>query len=338
MSEPLDTLAAYFSRQAMVRLREYRRLGEASHLGRQVQAELDKLEHAEVELVFHFHQHYPKLLLQISDPPPLLYLQGASDCLNLPQIAIVGSRHASAGGLDNAQGFAKVLADAGFVIGSGLALGIDAAAHCGALAVEGKTLAVLGTGIDKLYPARHKQLAADIVASGGALVTEFHLGVEPMAKNFPRRNRIITGMAMGTLVVEAAVRSGSLISARLALEQNREVYAIPGSIHNPLSKGCHLLIKEGAHLVEEAADIVKQLQGPLAFQGELCLAEQESENNTLEPAAKDLLEQLGYDPCNFDQLLERSGLSVGELNNQLLELELAGLVRTQAGVYQRRKA
>src|SRR5690606_10493791 len=197
-----------------------------------------------------------------------LYVRGNIECLELPQLAIVGSRTPSAGGRDNAFAFARDLASHGFAITSGLALGVDGAAHAGALAGGGKTLAVFGTGIDSVYPGRHKQLAEQILAEGGALISEFPLDTRSMAANFPQRNRLIIGVSLCTLGVEAAHPRGALITARLALQQNREVFAIPGSIHNPLARGCHSLIRQGATLVECAQDIVDQLGGLLTFKRE----------------------------------------------------------------------
>ena len=215
------------------------------------------------------HADYPAQLKQITKPPLLLYIRGDLNCLHLPQIAVVGSRRMTAGGNNHARSWANYLAQHGFTITSGLALGIDASAHRGALqgsslqAERGKTIGVMATGIEHIYPARNTQLAQQIIDGGGALVTEFPLGTQPRPAHFPQRNRIISGLSLGVLVVEAAVKSGSLITAKYALEQNREVFAIPGSINNPQSKGCHQLIKQGATLVESVTDIVDELHGPL---------------------------------------------------------------------------
>ena len=198
---------------------------------------------------------YPVLLSQLPDPPPLLYVHGSVDLLSEPQLAMVGSRNPSRSGQQTAVDFARHLASAGLVITSGLALGIDAACHQGALDVNAPTIAVMGTGLDRVYPARHRDLALRI-AEQGSLISEFPIGTSPQPGNFPQRNRIISGLCLGTLVVEAAIRSGSLISARYALEQGREVFAIPGSIHNPLARGCHYLIRQGAKLVETAEDVI----------------------------------------------------------------------------------
>ena len=288
--------------------------------------------------------HYPPLLRGISRPPSTLFVAGNPDVLTLPQLAIVGSRNATAEGADTARSFAAHLAAAGFCITSGLAEGIDAAAHLGALhAPDGHTIAVCGTGLDSVYPRRHTGLAAQIVAAGGAIVSEFAPGTPVSRSNFPRRNRIISGLCVGVLVVEASVRSGALITARHAMEQGREVFAIPGSIHNPLARGCHRLIREGARLVETAADIVDELGGLLA--GLRSGDEQERQSADQHEAAAggvisttvsdtehaDLLAAMGCNPVAVDVLASRCGLTIGELSSMLLILELQGLVRSLAG-------
>lgn len=280
---------------------------------------------------------YPAALLETADPPLLLYAQGRASLLAGPSLAIVGSRHASTGGLDNARAFARHLSGSGLVIVSGLALGIDGAAHEGALegAAEsgrGGTVAVVGTGLDRVYPKRHHALAHRITDGAGLILSEFCLGAEPLAEHFPRRNRIIAGLTLGTLVVEAAVQSGSLITARLAAECGREVFAIPGSIHNPQSRGCHRLIKEGAKLVETADDILQELRLPLPQAAAPAAAE------AAPAGAKDpLLAALGHDPVTLDTLADRTGWPVPELQARLLALELEGRVaRLPGGLYQRR--
>jgi DNA processing protein len=290
---------------------------------------------------------YPRFLREIPRPPPLLYVRGDRSCLSLPQLAIVGSRNPSGGGSENAERFAHYLAERGFAITSGLALGIDAAAHRGALRAGGKTIAVMGTGIDLIYPSRHRQLAQEIVDSGGALVSEFPLGTSSHASNFPQRNRIISGLSGGTLVVEAAVQSGSLITASYALQHDREVFAIPGSIHNPLARGCHQLIRQGATLVETAQDIVDQLAGLLSYKRqEVKTARAMQPELFAEPAVVDvepqlgedeqrLLQALGYDPLPVDLLAERTGLDVGSLSAQLIGLEIKGLIQQVGACYQR---
>ncbi len=274
------------------------------------------------------HPAWPPLLLQTADPPLLLYVQGDLTALARPAVAVVGSRHPSAQGRDNARAFAAELGRQGYVVVSGLALGIDGAAHEGALAAGTTTVAVLGSGLDQVYPTSHRELARRIAAQG-ALVSEYPPGTPALRENFPQRNRMIAGLALGTLVVEAALPSGSLITARLANEGGREVFAVPGSIHAPQSKGCHWLIKQGAKLVESAADIVEELRGPQpGLQATLPLDE---------PLADPLLEALGHDPVTLDALLARTGEPVSRLNARLLELELDGRVaRLPGGLFQRR--
>ncbi len=269
---------------------------------------------------------YPAQLRETADPPALLYAKGRRELLAQNCIAIVGSRNATAQGAANAEAFAQVLSDAGITIVSGLALGIDAAAHRGGLKGIGSTIAVVGTGLDRVYPARNKALAHEI-AEQGLLLSEFQLGAISAPGHFPRRNRIISGLSHAVLVVEAALNSGSLITAKLALEQGREVMAVPGSIHSPLSKGCHALIKQGAKLVESAQDIAEELAWPVAPPALRAPAPAE-----LDP----LLQHLGFDPASLDQLAERSGLTVEALSAKLLTLELEGLVtQLPGGRYQR---
>jgi DNA processing protein len=248
----------------------------------------------------------------------------------MPAIAVVGSRNASAQGARNAEDFSQALGNAGFTIVSGLALGIDAAAHRGGLASSASTIAVLGTGIDVVYPTRNAELAADI-GRRGLLLSEFPLGTAAIAHNFPRRNRLISGLAQGCLVVEAAVESGSLITARCAADQGRDVFAIPGSIHSPLAKGCHALIKSGAKLVESAEDVLAELSGfrPSGFA------------NAAAPAAKKepdtgVLAVMGHDPVDVDSLCARAGMSAEQVASELLRLELDGRVTAlPGGLYQR---
>lgn len=271
---------------------------------------------------------YPKSLLETADPPPLLYVKGRLDLLNAPAIAIVGSRNATAQGKKDAESFARTLADGGLCVVSGLALGIDAAAHRGGLAGMASSIAVVGTGLDIVYPASNRELAHQL-AQRGAIVSEFGLGTPSMAANFPRRNRIISGLARGVLVVEAAVRSGSLITARLAGEQGREVFAIPGSIHSALSKGCHRLIKQGAKLVESAQDILEELGAvtPLSAATPSAPAPNERDDG--------FLRHLGHEPCAIDTLVARTGLTADRVSSILLELELAGRVAAlPGGLYQ----
>jgi len=300
---------------------------------RAIQPSLNWLEGPGRRLLTLADPAYPTLLKELPDPPPLLYVQGDPDCLSQPQLAIVGSRNPSPVGIRNAREFAACLAGAGLTITSGLALGIDGAAHRGALQ-RGRTLAVTGTGLDRVYPARHKALAYEIVEQG-ALVSEFPPGVQAKPENFPRRNRIISGLSVGTLVVEATPRSGSLITARLALEQGREVFAIPGSIHNPQARGCHRLIRQGAKLVESAQDIMEELG---ALFGSL-ISHQSSPQPSAPGAGKldaeyrQLLDSMGYDPVSVDELIERTGLTPESVSSMLLLLELDGHVSSAAGGY-----
>jgi len=284
---------------------------------------------------------YPRLLKETLGAPRRLHVMGDANVLSLPQLAIVGSRQATPGGCETAFRFARHLAAAGFCITSGLALGIDAAAHRGALAANGATIAVLACGLDRIYPARHRGLALQI-ARGGAVVSEFDAGTPPTRERFPQRNRIISGLSIGTVVVEAGQRSGALITARCAGEQGREVFAVPGSIHNPTARGCHRLIRAGATLVESAGDIVEQL--PSLLSG---LAESVEQNmvpragvvtkrNKLADA--DLLTVMGWDPVSVDTIVARSGLTPEEVSSMLLILELEGCVEPlTGGKYQQRE-
>ena len=274
-------------------------------------------------------ESYPRALLEIADPPPLLYAHGRVELLQRAALAVVGSRNASAQGERNAEDFARALSAAGLTIVSGLALGIDAAAHRGGLAGASSTIAVLGTGIDVLYPRANEALAAQI-AEQGLLVSEFALGTPPIAHNFPRRNRLISGLARGCLVVEAALASGSLITARSAVEQGRDVFAIPGSIHSPLSKGCHLLIKSGAKLVECADDVLAELNGFRASGFDT------SPGSATAAPATGLLSHMGHDPVDVDALCARAGLSADQVSSELLRLELEGRVAAlPGGLFQR---
>jgi DNA processing protein len=285
------------------------------------------LEEPRNSLVTLADEDYPKLLLQIPDPPPLLYIKGRRELLNFPSLAIVGSRNATPQGVANAESFGRNLSDAGLTIISGLALGIDAAAHRGGLKGACSSIAVVGTGLDIVYPARNRDLA-HALADSGTLVSEFPLGTPAIGSNFPRRNRIISGLARGCLVVEAALSSGSLITARLALEQGREVFAVPGSIHSPLSKGCHTLIKQGAKLAENAQDILEEIGWQKTNDAPAAV---ESAGETAP-----LLEHLGFDPCNIDTLCVRSQLPPDAVTAMLLKLELAGRVAAlPGGLYQR---
>jgi DNA processing protein len=273
-------------------------------------------------------ESYPRQLLEISDPPPLLYTRGRRELLGFPGLAVVGSRNATPQGLANAENFSRAFSDAGFVIISGLALGIDAAAHRGGLEGSGSTIAVLGTGADQIYPPRNQSLGEEIVARG-LMISEFPLSSPPLAAHFPRRNRLISGLARGCLVVEAAVGSGSLITARQAADQGREVFAIPGSIHSPVARGCHQLIKQGAKLVESAADVLEELGVPASRTESVA-----TPNKSLPHEV--LLQHMGYDPCDIDSLTARAGLTAEGVSAMLLQLELEGKIASlPGGQYQR---
>jgi DNA processing protein len=285
-------------------------------------------------------RRYPPHLLEIADPPLLLYVKGRLELLAQPALAVVGSRNATAQGVLNAEKFSQALSQAGFTIVSGMALGIDTAAHHGALSAPedgGSTIAVIGTGADIVYPARNRTLAHRI-AEAGCIVSEYPLGMPAIAANFPRRNRIISGLARAVLVVEAAAQSGSLITARMAADQGRDVFAIPGSIHSPLSKGCHQLIKQGAKLVESAQDVLEELQYlPLTAAG-LAPSAAAPPSACATPIARQLLDALGFDPVTPDLLAMRCGLGAAALAAELLTLELQGQVEALPGGNYRRLA
>lgn len=266
---------------------------------------------------------YPRQLLEIADPPLLLYVKGRLELLNQPGFAIVGSRNATAQGVGNAEAFAITLSNAGLTIVSGLALGVDAAAHRGGLSGKASTIAVVGTGLDVVYPARNRELAHQIAAQG-VLISEFALGTPPVASNFPRRNRLICGLSRGVLVVEAAVSSGSLITARLAADQGRDVFAIPGSIHSPLAKGCHALIKQGAKLVESAQDVLEEL-------GETVPASGFASTTGKTVGEHPLLNHIGFDPVDTDTLQQRCGFTAADINMALTDLELTGQIESLPG-------
>lgn len=275
---------------------------------------------------------YPQLLLEIPDPPLLLYAKGRIALLNQPSLAVVGSRNASAQGTAHARQFAQALSAAGLTVISGLALGIDTAAHEGALLDGGATVAVIGTGADIVYPSRNHALAHRI-AEQGCIISEYALGTPALPANFPRRNRIISGLARGTLVVEAAAQSGSLITARLAAEQGRDVYAIPGSIQSPLARGCHDLIRQGARLVENAHDILCDFNG---LQSTAPARQKPATSPDSVLPDNDLLKIIGYDPVSLNVLAARAGLDTATMNAQLLTLEIDGQVERLAGGMVRR--
>lgn len=304
-----------------------------------IQKDLEWADQPQHHLITLQDEKYPALLRLIDTPPPLLYVTGDCDVLAHPGIGIVGSRNPTPAGREIAQDFAQELTRFGLCITSGLAMGIDTAAHQGALRANGVTIAVAATGLDRIYPSRNRALAHEIVEQG-ALISEFPIGTEALAGHFPRRNRIISGLSLGTLVVEAALRSGSLITAHQAMEQGREVFAIPGSIHNPLARGCHQLLREGAKLVESAADILEELAGKIAPPSP------REGGHKPEPIMIDdlpadhagLLEKMGYDPISIDRLIQLSGLTAEEVSSMLLIMELEGRVATlSGGFYQRLK-
>jgi len=348
LNQPVQSLRSLLKPAAADMLNQFHTNPEQSDIGRKLAKDMAYIQsQSGLHCLTYDDPLYPRLLREIPRPPPLLFVRGDPTCLSLPQLAIVGSRNPSGGGIENAERFAHYMAERGFAITSGLALGIDAAAHRGALRATGKTIAVMGTGIDLIYPSRHRQLAQDIIDSGGALVSEFPLGTSSHASNFPQRNRIISGLSGGTLVVEAAVQSGSLITASYALQHDREVFAVPGSIHNPLARGCHQLIRQGATLVETAQDIVDQLAGLLSYKrqevrsGKTVQSGLFDEPNTTEDEPvlgvdeQSLLQALGYDPLPMDVLAERTGLDIGNLSAQLIGLEIKGLVQQSGACYQR---
>lgn len=268
-------------------------------------------------------EHYPRAVLETADPPAAMYVQGRLELLNAPAIAIVGSRNATAQGVRDAEGFAQALSEAGLVVVSGLALGIDAAAHRGGLRGRSASIAVMGTGPERIYPSRNRELG-EALATRGAVVTEFPLGTSPLAGNFPRRNRIISALARGVLVVEAALQSGSLITARLALEEGRDVFAMPGSIHSPLAKGCHQLIRQGAKLVESAEDILAEF-------GMRNTTPEASPSRGKDRRADPVLEAMGFAPVSLDEIVERTGGLAAGIAVRLTELEIEGRVASLPG-------
>jgi len=305
------------------------------------------LDHPSHHLISRNDEYYPPLLRRIADAPLALFVNGSPEWFLRPQLAIVGSRNATPGGLSIAREFAEDLSRAGMVITSGLALGVDGVAHRAAMDVGGITLAVSGTGPDQVYPARHRDLALRIV-DNGAVISSFSPGVGPRAGHFPARNRIISGMSTGVLVIEAGIRSGSLITARLAGEQGREVFAVPGSIRNPMARGCHRLIRQGARLVESPDEIVDELRpliaelagelrgllapGPVPqSEGEACASAGAIESDAPDPQVETLLAAVGYDPISVDEIMARTELTTQAVSSMLLELELQGRVAAHGG-------
>lgn len=314
----------------------------SSHARKLAESSIRWRECADNAIVCLSDNHYPPLLRQIADPPPVLFVRGNLNALSIPQIAVVGSRRCSIDGRENTALLVSELARQGLSVCSGLAAGIDTAAHKAALDAGGITVGVVGTGIDVIYPRSNALLASRIMETG-ALVSEFPLGYPPLSTNFPRRNRIISGLSLGVLVIEAALQSGSLITARLAMEQNREVFAVPGSIRNPLSRGCHRLIREGATLTESVQDLWDHLAGILGLVME-SLHKESSEVKATESFSEDsanqhslvqkrLLMAMGYDPVSFDILIDRTQMDMSDLQALLLELELSGMLSQESGRY-----
>lgn len=291
-----------------------------------VERDLAWLEHPDRHLLTFATAGFPAPLRHIADPPPVLFVEGDPGVLAAPQVAIVGSRRATPCGMQTAYALSESLAGCGLAITSGLALGVDGASHRGAIAARGTTLAVAANGLDSVYPRRHRRLARAVVESG-ALVSEFAPGTPPLAAHFPRRNRLISGLALGVVVVEAARRSGSLITARLAAEQGREVFAVPGPVQSPLSRGCHHLIREGAKLVEQVSDILEELpDGPWRLVGPEAPATPDRLLDGLDAREKNVLHCVAYGATSVDCVVERSGLTADMVCSILLALEIRGLV------------
>jgi len=335
-SLPLDYLLTCLPAQARAGFRQLYQQREGSEYWHRYCDDWTHLSGLGVTLITHQDSRYPESLSNIASAPPQLYVLGQVELLNKPQMAFVGSRQPTPSGADIAFEFAGALARSGLAICSGLAVGIDGQAHRGALAAGASTVGVMGTGIDRVYPARHRALAEQIVAEGGALVSEFLPGAAPVASHFPRRNRIISGLSLGVLVVEAALKSGSLISARYALEQNREVFAIPGSIRNAQSAGCHHLLRQGATLVTCPEDVLEGLSGwhspildSIDTQPKREVAAQLSE------LEQRLWQQLGFESTSVDTLVSRSQSPIAEVLSGLMTLEIKGMVAQCAGGYQR---
>jgi DNA processing protein len=295
-----------------------------------LRSDLQWIEASGAQLVLCTDPSYPPLLAQTTGAPPVLFVLGSLEALHSPQLAMVGSRSPTAAGRKTARDFAAWFARAGLTVTSGLALGVDAASHEGALLADGLTVAVFGTGLDEVYPSENASLAARI-RERGALVSEFPPRTQPSRHHFPRRNRIISGLSHGTLVVEAARQSGSLVTARLAAEQGREVFAIPGSIHSPLSRGCHKLIRDGAKLVEAADDVLSELRIPLFGQRLTKQAAAGNARSSLDKEYEMLLDALGFEPATIDVLVARTGLPGESIASMLLILELEGCVAALPG-------
>jgi len=330
-SQELSSLSLTQKQVTAIRVPDWQKI---SHI-------IDASQRCESTIIPITDSRYPSQLKQVYDPPLILFVQGNIALLNQQQIAMVGSRNASINGRENAFEFAQLLAKAGMVVTSGLALGIDGAAHKGTLAVNGKTIAVVATGLDQMYPARHRLLAKNILDNGGAIISEFVPGTPPKPGHFPKRNRIISGLSIGVLVVEATIKSGSLITARYAIEQNRDVFAMPSTINNPQAKGCHWLIKQGAKLVDEIADIVDEIE--LLPENSLNLTISMEKKPTSGKSDKQnlfndsLLASVGYEITPVDIVVSRSKLPIDVVLTRLTMLELKGLVATVPGGYLRVK-
>ncbi len=332
------------SSQAKTLVAQYQRNSSDNPLLEQAMAIIEQVSSLDGFILSIHNESYPTLLKEIHQPPPILYGKGSITALNLPQLAIVGSRNASHSGLQNCRLFAQHLSASGFAITSGLALGIDAAAHQAAIDKNNSTVAVMATGIDNIYPKRHYPLSQKIIDTGGALLTEFRPYTPPKAGHFPKRNRIISGLTAGVLVVESGMKSGSLITARLAMEQGREVFAIPGSIHHPQSKGGHWLIKQGATLVENSQDIIDQLSGHFAYWKEKISINTDKlgteghtiiEPNNLSKDEAVLLQVIPYHPVSMDQIIAASGLSSDLASVGIVNLTVAGLIKHSTWGYER---
>lgn len=337
-SRPLSELLYLLPKSAHEDVASFRQQGWNSPVGKCYLSDQELLIAHKVQRLIYGEADYPPLLAETHTAPSVLYVKGAADILLYPQLAFVGSRQSTPVGEDNAFSFAQYLAERDLVITSGLALGIDSCAHRGAVDAKGLTVGVMATGIDSIYPSRNRSLVAEIINKGGAVVTEFKPRTPARAGHFPRRNRIISGLSLGVLVVEAALKSGSLITARFALEQNREVFAIPGSIHNPMSKGCHSLIKQGATLVECAADIALELQGWCGSSMASSIPSSKQQSLVLESLSEDasaLLAVIDYDATSIETLHQRLKWPVSKILSGLMPLQIQGLIIANGGGYQR---
>ena len=335
-------LAEYISAAQFELISNLQKAANTHPIYQQVKKEIDCLDANSIHAITLHSPLYPALLKETYNPPLVLYVKGDPYALVAPQLAVVGARKASKGAMNIAHEWSQELVKQEITITSGLAQGIDGAAHAGALNAKGKTIAVLAHGLDQVYPRQHQKLAEEIIASG-ALVTEFACGVSPKRDHFPRRNRIISGLSLGVLVVEAALKSGSLISARYALEQNREVFAVPGSINNKMVQGCHYLIKDGAYLVESAQEIIDTLSWQTSYQR--CYSDEKQQQKAvspevdavLSPVTRQVLEAVPFDLTHLDVLVQDTALNVADLSRELMMLEINGLIESVAGNYQRLK-